>query len=107
MLLGNVDEQHTLPFGTPDDVRKQVAERLETVGYDGGLIIGPTHHMQLDTPLEDFWAMVDAITGKRELTQGLFTGLGRQRSGGEAKIRAPIEVATLRAQSTMRSGVNL
>ncbi len=66
---GTLDEQHTLPFGTPDDVRKQVLERLETVGYDGGLIIGPTHHVQLDTPLENFWAMVDAIAGERELTR--------------------------------------
>ena len=27
----------------------------------GGLILGPTHHVQLDTPLENFWAMVDTI----------------------------------------------
>jgi uroporphyrinogen decarboxylase len=61
---GTLDEQHTLPFGTPEEVRRQVLERIETVGYDGGLIIGPTHHVQLDTPLENFWAMVHAITGE-------------------------------------------
>lgn len=61
---GSIDEQHTLPFGTPEQVRKQVLERLETVGYDGGLILGPTHHVQLDTPMENFWAMVHAITGE-------------------------------------------
>jgi uroporphyrinogen-III decarboxylase len=64
---GSIDEQHTLPFGTPDEVRKQVAERLQTLGHDGGLIIGPTHHVQLDTPLENFWAMVDAIAGEQEV----------------------------------------
>jgi uroporphyrinogen-III decarboxylase len=58
---GTIDEQHTLPFGSPDDVRKEVAHRLDTIGKDGGLIIGPTHHVQLDTPLENFWAMVNAI----------------------------------------------
>jgi uroporphyrinogen-III decarboxylase len=58
---GTIDEQHTLPFGTPEQVRAQVLERLETVGYDGGLIIAPTHHVQLDTPLENFWAMVHAV----------------------------------------------
>ena len=26
-----------------------------------GLILGPTHNLQLDTPLENFWAMVDTI----------------------------------------------
>ena len=58
---GTIDEQQTLPFGTPDDVRKEVLRRLETIGRNGGLIIGPTHHVQLDTPLENFNAMVDAI----------------------------------------------
>lgn len=63
---GTIDEQHTLPFGTADEVRAQVQERLETVGYDGGLILGPTHHVQLDTPLENFWAMVNAIVGEEK-----------------------------------------
>jgi uroporphyrinogen decarboxylase len=58
---GTIDEQQTLPFGTPEDVAKEVRQRLETVGYDGGLILGPTHHVQLDTPLENFWAMVNTI----------------------------------------------
>ena len=58
---GTIDEQHTLPFGTPDDVREEVARRLRTIGKDGGLILGPTHHTQLDTPLENFWSMVEAI----------------------------------------------
>ena len=58
---GSIDEQHTLPFGTAADVRAEVRTRLDTLGNGGGLIIGPTHHVQLDTPLENFWAMVDAI----------------------------------------------
>ena len=58
---GSIDEQHTLPFGTPDDVRREVHERLCTLGRGGGLIIGPTHHVQLDTPLENLWALVDAV----------------------------------------------
>lgn len=62
---GSIDEQHTLPFGTVEQVREEVWERLATVGQDGGLILGPTHHVQLDTPLENFWAMVHAITGEQ------------------------------------------
>jgi uroporphyrinogen decarboxylase len=58
---GTIDEQETLPFGTPDDVRSEVLQRLATVGSGGGLILGPTHHVQLDTPMENFWAMVDTI----------------------------------------------
>ena len=58
---GTIDEQHTLPFATPEDVRNEVLERIDTVGSDGGLILGPTHHVQLDTPMENFWAMVETI----------------------------------------------
>jgi uroporphyrinogen decarboxylase len=59
---GTIDEQHTLPFGSPLDVANEVKIRLETVGQDGGLILAPTHAVQLDTPLENFWAMVNTIT---------------------------------------------
>lgn len=59
---GSMDIQQTLPFGTPDDVRNEVVIRLKTIGKGGGLIIGPTHNLQLDTPLENFWAMVNTIT---------------------------------------------
>ena len=58
---GTIDEQQTLPFGSPDDVRDEVKSRLQTIGKDGGLIIGPTHHVQLDTSLENFWAMIETI----------------------------------------------
>lgn len=66
---GSLDEQHTLPFGAPDDVRREVAQRLATLGKDGGLILGPTHHVQLDTPMENFWAMVEAIQAGYPQTQ--------------------------------------
>jgi uroporphyrinogen-III decarboxylase len=59
---GSIDEQHTLPFGTPTDVQREILERLNTMGKNGGLILAPTHHVQLDTPLENFWAMQRAIT---------------------------------------------
>jgi len=58
---GSIDEQHTLPFGSATDVEAEVRTRLKTIGKGGGLIIGPTHHVQLDTPMENFWAMVNTI----------------------------------------------
>jgi uroporphyrinogen decarboxylase len=60
---GSMDEQHTLPFGSPDEVRREVRERIATLGAGGGLILGPTHHVQLDTPLENFRAMASEATG--------------------------------------------
>lgn len=60
---GSIDQQRTLPFGAPDAVEKEVRSRIETLGRGGGLIIGPTHHVQLDTPMENFWAMLRAVGG--------------------------------------------
>ena len=62
---GSMDEQQTLPFGTPSEVRAQVRARIAVLGAGGGLILGPTHHLQLDTPLENFWAMAEECTGQR------------------------------------------
>lgn len=58
---GTIDEQHTLPFGSAEDVEREVIQRLKTIGKDGGLILSPTHHVQLDTPLKNFWTMVNTI----------------------------------------------
>lgn len=62
---GSLDEQYTLPFGTPADVANEVQQRLATIGRGGGLILGPTHHVQLDTPMENFFAMVETIRETR------------------------------------------
>lgn len=59
---GSIDQQHTLPYGSARDVENEVIHRIETLGKNGGLILGPTHHIQLDTPMENFWAMVNTIT---------------------------------------------
>ncbi len=62
---GSIDEQYTLPFGTPEEVRQEVLHRLKTIGRGGGLILSPSHHVQLDTPLENFWAMVNTVKETR------------------------------------------
>jgi uroporphyrinogen decarboxylase len=62
---GSIDEQYTLPFGTPEGVRQEVLNRIGTIGQGGGLILSPSHHVQLDTPLENFWAMVNTVKETR------------------------------------------
>jgi hypothetical protein len=52
-------------------VRREGLTRLDTIGKGGGLIIGPTHHVQLDTPLEYFWAMVDSIKAQHGMRHGV------------------------------------
>lgn len=58
---GAMDVQYTLPFGSAADVEAEVMHRLKTLGRSGGLVLAPTHHVQLDTPLENFWAMVNTV----------------------------------------------
>lgn len=58
---GTIGIQHTLPFGTPQEVREEVRTRIETVGAGGGLLIGPTHIVEPEVPLENIVAMVEAV----------------------------------------------
>ncbi|MBO3803351.1 MAG: hypothetical protein JTT11_05680, partial [Candidatus Brockarchaeota archaeon] len=55
-----MDIHGTMPFGTPSDVRREVAERMRTVGYDGGLIIHSRSELA-DTPAENVLALVEAV----------------------------------------------
>jgi len=57
---GGVDNQHTLPFGTPDDVRHEVRENIEILGANGGYILAPCHNIQSLTPPENIVAMYEA-----------------------------------------------
>lgn len=55
-----VDNQHTLPLGSPEDVRREVRWLAETLGCDRtGLIIAPCHNLQPITPLENILALYD------------------------------------------------
>jgi uroporphyrinogen decarboxylase len=50
-----------LPFGTPEEVGQHVRVVIETLGAEGGLIVGPSHVIERDTPLENILAMIAAI----------------------------------------------
>lgn len=54
---GGIDIKETLPKGSVEDVRKEVAERIEILGKDGGYILASSHHIQSDTPLKNVLAM--------------------------------------------------
>jgi uroporphyrinogen-III decarboxylase len=59
---GGVDTQHTLPFGTPDEVYRQCRKRIEIFGPDGGFVFDAIHNIQGPTPLENMLALFRAIT---------------------------------------------
>jgi hypothetical protein len=58
---GGVDTQKTLPFGTPEEVRRQVLERLEIFSCGGGYVFNTIHNVQARTPVENIVAMLDAV----------------------------------------------
>lgn len=56
-----VDNQQTLPFGTPEDVRAEVSHLIATLASDHtGFILGPCHNLQAVTPVENIIAMYEA-----------------------------------------------
>ena len=56
-----MDTQQLLPHGTPEQVRRQVLERCEIFGRDGGFICNPIHNVQADVPTENIVAFIDAV----------------------------------------------
>jgi hypothetical protein len=54
---GGVDTQKTLPFGTPDEVRREVLERIKAFGPGGGFVFNSIHNIQALTPVENLLAM--------------------------------------------------
>ena len=58
---GGADTQHTLPRGTPEEVRKEVRERIRNFASGGGFVFSPVHNLQSDVPFENVKAMVDAV----------------------------------------------
>ena len=58
---GGVDTQKTLPFGTPDDIRRQVRERIEIFNPGGGFVFNTIHNVQAGVPVENLLAMYAAV----------------------------------------------
>jgi hypothetical protein len=63
---GGVDTQRTLQFGSPDEVRAEVKQRLEIFGRGGGYVFNPIHNIQHGTPPENMAAMFEAVKEFRE-----------------------------------------
>jgi hypothetical protein len=62
---GGVDTQNTLPFGTPDEVYKEVRERIDIFAPGGGFVFDAIHNVQANTPIENVVAMFRALADAR------------------------------------------
>ena len=57
---GTIGTQTTMPFATPDGVRRKVFENLEIAGDKGGLAPCPSHLIEPEVPWENIEALVRA-----------------------------------------------
>jgi len=67
---GGVDTQHTLPFGTPKEIKAQVRERMRVFGSGGGFVFNPIHNVQAGIPVENLLALYEAVNEFREYPLG-------------------------------------
>jgi len=58
---GGVDTQQVLPFGKPEQIRRQVAERVQIFNAKRGFVFSTVHNIQCNTPVENVLAMFEAL----------------------------------------------
>ena len=57
---GGCDTQRVLPFGSAEDVRREVARRVADLSPGGGFVFTPVHNIQFDVSPEKVCALYDA-----------------------------------------------
>jgi uroporphyrinogen decarboxylase len=57
---GGIDTQKTLPYGTPEEVRQEVRQNMETLKPGGGFVFAQVHNIQPEVPVENIMAMYEA-----------------------------------------------
>ena len=67
---GGVDTQHTLPFGTPEEIKAQVRERMQIFGTGGGFVFNPIHNVQAGVSVENLMALYEAVNEYRGYSVG-------------------------------------
>jgi hypothetical protein len=62
---GGVDTQKTMAFGTPEQVYREVRERIDIFNQDGGMVFNAIHNIQGNVPIENVEAMFKAVKDSR------------------------------------------
>jgi uroporphyrinogen decarboxylase len=63
---GSLDCQHTLPFGTVDEVANEVADHIRSLATGGGYVFAPVHNIQARVPVDNVIAMYDTARSFRK-----------------------------------------
>jgi Uroporphyrinogen decarboxylase (URO-D) len=64
---GGIDTQRTLPFGTPDEVYREVRKNIDIFSPGGGFVFNAVHNIQSNVPLENILAMFRAMNDARKI----------------------------------------
>ena len=56
---GGLDAQRLVPLGKPDEIKKEVKRVKKIFGNEGGIILGPSHYLTPDIPIENVLAIYD------------------------------------------------
>jgi hypothetical protein len=62
---GGIDTQRVLPFGTPEEIRAMVKERMRIFGAGGGFVFNTIHNVQAGIPTENIMALYEAVNEYR------------------------------------------
>ncbi len=57
---GSMDIQHTMPHAEPEDIRAEVADRMDAGAREGGVILCTAHNIPAETPVDNVLALFDA-----------------------------------------------
>jgi uroporphyrinogen decarboxylase len=60
-FCGAIDTQRILPYGSPQEVRREVRRVIELLGPSGGYLLAAVHTIMDETPPENILAMVEAV----------------------------------------------
>ncbi len=58
---GGIDTQRTLPFGSPEECRRQAIERCRVFSPGGGFVFNAIHNVQALTPVANVIAMLEGV----------------------------------------------
>ena len=58
-FYGGIDVQETLPWGSVQDVRNEVRERIWEMAHGGGYLCSSSHRLEHDVPIENTLAMIE------------------------------------------------
>lgn len=60
-FYGGIDVEHTLPLGSPQEVREEIRSRAKVMGKGGGYILQSSHTILEDVPIENIVAYIEEV----------------------------------------------